>query len=259
MIVKLLSFNCRIAHRDHRKQPLDSALAQRSRRRRVDEKKGVFSQWAEEEGVSVSALLGFLLYLENWNQNKSLATVGWKLFMTEEVTGMPKVTVEEAIWLLERSFMSQAVYLELRLRLKGRIFFPAVLNIRAENKRHRPCLEEYKHGVRANLLECLSLTLSERLKLLDLSGLAKESIQVFFKMGWGLDGSGDHANYHQLSKVSYNTSAVMSVCFALREVKVVDASSESVSWSSTVDGANKPRVARVVDNIDHWSMIIFFA
>ena len=61
MIVKLLAFNCRIAHCDHRKQPLDSALAQRSRRRRVDEKRAAFSQWAEEEGVSESALLGFLL------------------------------------------------------------------------------------------------------------------------------------------------------------------------------------------------------
>lgn len=60
-----------IDHRVHRKQPLDSALAQRSRRRRVEEKRILFSQWAEEEGVTVSALLGFLLYLENWNQEKS--------------------------------------------------------------------------------------------------------------------------------------------------------------------------------------------
>ena len=81
--------------------------------------------------------------------------------------------------------MSQAVYLEVRLRFKDRISFPAVLNIRAENKRHRPCLEENKHGVKAHLMECLSLTLSERLKFLDLSGLNTESIQVFFQDGLG--------------------------------------------------------------------------
>ena len=220
-------------------------MAQRSRRRRVAEKREIFSQWAEEEGVSVSALLGYLLYLENWNLDKHLANVGWRIFMKEEeVIGLPRVTIEEAIWLLERSFMSQAVYLELRLRFKDRIFFPAVMNIRAENKRHRPILEEYKHGVRAHLMECLSLTLSERLKFLDLSGLAQDSIQVFFKMSWGLDGSGDHADYHQLSKVSYNTKAVMSVCFALREVRVVDGRNESVSWSSKVDGANRPQNTR---------------
>ena len=73
----------------------------------------------------MSALLGFLLYLENWNEDKTLSAVGWKIFMKEEdVIGMPRVSLEEAIWLLERSFMSQAVYLELRLRLKGRILFP---------------------------------------------------------------------------------------------------------------------------------------
>ena len=45
-----------------RKQPLDSAMAQRSRRRRVAPKREVFGQWAEEEGVTVTALLGFLLF-----------------------------------------------------------------------------------------------------------------------------------------------------------------------------------------------------
>ena len=202
-------------------------MAQRSRRRRVAPKREVFGQWAEEEGVTVTALLGFLLYLENWNQDKTMSAVGWKIFMKEEeVTGTPRVSIEEAIWLLERSFMSQAVYLELRLRFKGRIIFPAVMNIRAENKLHRPSLVEYKHGVKAQVMECLALTLTERIQLLNLTGLNKASIQVFFEMSWGLDGSGEHANYHQLEKVSYNTSAVMSVCFALREVRVVDGSSE---------------------------------
>ena len=78
----------------------------------------------------------------------------------------------------------------------------------------------------SKLMECLSLTLSEQIELLDLSGLNKESIQILFKVGWGLDGSGDHANYHQLTKVSYSTQAVMSVGFALRELKVDDGSVE---------------------------------
>ena len=220
-------------------------MAQRSRRRRVAPKREVFGQWAEEEGVTVTALLGFLLYLENWNQDKTMSAVGWKIFVKEEeVTGTPRVSIEEAIWLLERSFMSQAVYLELRLRFKGRIIFPAVMNIRAENKLHRPSLVEYKHGVKAQVMECLALTLTERIQLLNLTGLNKASIQVFFEMSWGLDGSGEHANYHQLEKVSYNTSAVMSVCFALREVRVVDGSSEMVVWSSTAEGANKPQNTR---------------
>ena len=42
-------------------------------------------EWAEEEGVSVTSLLGYLLYLENWNIDKSLADVGWKFFLTSKL------------------------------------------------------------------------------------------------------------------------------------------------------------------------------
>ena len=201
-------------------------------------------EWAEEEGVSVTSLLGYLLYLENWNIDKSLADVGWKIFLKEDVKIVPSVTVEEAIWLLEKSQMSQAVYLEIRLRFKGRIYLPPVMKIRAENKVHRPHLEEYRNGVKASLMDCLSLTLSERLKFLDLSGLDKDTLELSFKMGWGLDGSGEHSDYQQLSKVSYTTKQVMSICFALREVKVTDHEGQSASWSSCVAGTNKPQNTR---------------
>ena len=125
--------------------------------------------------------------------------------------------------------MSQAVYLEARLRLLGRIYFPPVMQVRAENQRHRPSLLEYKHGVKASLLECLYLTLTERLKQMDLSELDTDTVQVKFKVGWGLDGSGEHSNYHQLTKVSYTTKQVMSVCFAVREVTVSDVGGARVS------------------------------
>ena len=77
----------------------------------MSNKRDTLSQWAEEEGVSVTTLLGCLLYVENWKKDKSVSAVGWKVFMCEDVREVPSVTVEEAIWLLERSGMSQAVYL----------------------------------------------------------------------------------------------------------------------------------------------------
>ena len=229
----------------YRKQPLNSQMDPRSRRRRVSDKRELFSQWAEQEGVSVTVLLGLILHLENWNGGeKSVAAIGWKIFMGEKVPGKPSVTLEEAIWLMERSGMSQAVCLETRLRFLDRIYFPPVMNIRAENQRHRPSLQEYKHGVKSPLKECLSLTLTERLDHMDLSEMDTDTMQVKFKVGWGLDGSGEHSNYHQLTKVSYNTKQVMSVCFAVREVVVSDASGARVCWSSTEAGANKPQNTR---------------
>ena len=63
-------------------------------------------------------------------------------------------------------------------------------------------------------------------------------------MGWGLDGSGEHSNYHQLVKVSYTTKQVMSVCFALREVEATDERGTVVLWSSREAGATKPQNTR---------------
>ena len=228
-----------------RKRPLNSPMDPRSRRRRVEEKREVFKTWAEEEGVSESTLAAFLLYLENWNMDKDVSATAWRIFMGEKVKDSPVVTLEESIWLIEKSGMSQAVYLEMRLRFKDRIYFHPVQHIRAENQLHRPALVEYKHGVRAPLLQCLSLTLTERIQQMDLSGLDASSLQIVFKMGWGLDGSGEHKDYHQLTKVSYTTKQVMSVCFGIREVSVSDSgNSAPVVWTSKVAGSNKPANTR---------------
>ena len=174
-------------------------MSQRSRRRRVSGKRDILTQWSEEEFVSVTVLLGLLLHLDNYHGgDRSLSALGWKIFMGETVSEKPVLTVGEAIWLIEKSGMSQAVYQETRLRLIDRIYIPPVMHVRAENQQHRPSLMEYRNGVKAPLLQCLSLTLTERLNQMDLSGLDQELIRIDFKMGWGLDGSGEHSNYHQL-------------------------------------------------------------
>ena len=130
-------------------------MEHRSRRRRVTEKREVVLTWAEEEGVSASTLLGYLLYLENSHGagDQTLSDIGWKIFKGESGRGIPSASLEEAIWLIERSGMSQAVYLEARLRFKDRFYLPSVMHVRAENQRHRPTLALESHGVKAPLME----------------------------------------------------------------------------------------------------------
>ena len=99
------------------KKPLDSDLSGKTRRRRVAAKREILSEWAEEEKVTVSKLLGYLLYVENWMVDKDNAAMGWKLFHGEVAEGKPKLSVEEAIWLREKLGMSEHVLQEVRLRL----------------------------------------------------------------------------------------------------------------------------------------------
>lgn len=195
---------------DHyKKNPLHGEMAPRSRRRRVAEKREMLKKWAEQEGTTVTELLGYFLHLDNYHSGeKSLAALGYKIFTGEKVFDKPEVSLDEAIWMIELGRISQAAWLEFRLRLWDRILLPTVNKVREENQRNRPELTEYKHGVMASLGTCLSLTISDRLQHIDLTGLSAEERQVAFKFTWGLDGSGDHSNYHQMSKVGYTTKQV---------------------------------------------------
>ena len=137
----------------------------------------------------------------------------------------------------------------MRLEILGhfihyRIWIPTSNMVREENQKHRPQLTEYKNGVLGSLVQCISLTLQERLQILELSALDTGSLRVSFSFTWGLDGSGDHSDYNQLSKADYSTKQVMSVCFSLSKVKVVDSSGKEIVWSSSVDGANRPQQVR---------------
>ena len=140
-------------------------MNQKSRSRRVVEKREMISQWAENEGVSVSKLLGYLLYLENYHSgDRSLADAGWKIFSGDKFAAKLEASLEEALWLIERACLSQSLYPEIRLRFLDRFVLTAVMHIVKESKLNRPPLTEYRNGVKAPLLKCLSLTLNERLQ-----------------------------------------------------------------------------------------------
>ena len=188
----------------------------------------------------LETLPGFLLHLENWFVDKDVAALGWGLFTGGELFKKPEASVTEATWMVEKGSLSKSVYQEYRMRFADRMTFPPVNHVRRDKQLYRPPLTEYMHGVRAPLLTCLTLTLADRLTYIDFSSLDQSSLSYSFKMCWGLDGSGDHKSYHQLSKTKFTTKQVMSVCYTIKEVKVKDQLGKVVSWSSSTAGANKP-------------------
>ena len=145
--------------------------------------------------------------------------------------------------MIERGGLSQTAYLEIRLRFLDRFVFPPVMNVASENAKHRPDLRDYSHGVLAPIMQCISLTLSERLQLMDLSSLHAD-LNISFDLTWGSDGSGEHSNPHQLTKTHYSTKQVMLCCFSLKMVKVTDKNGQIVVWNSSTEGANKPQFVR---------------
>ena len=124
-------------------------------------------------------LLGFLLHKENYNGgSRAVADMGWRLFAgNKDVMLRPEVSLEEAIWLVERGRLSQSIYEEVRLRFLNRIKFPPADNIRRENKVHRPIMVELPNGVKVSLASALSLTITERLEVMDLTGIDLSTAQ----------------------------------------------------------------------------------
>ena len=225
-------------------KPLNHEMTPRSRRRRVEDDRMSLRKWAVREGVSVVELLGYLLYLETTPGDKGIAGIGWKIFTGEKVFEKPEVSLIEATWMIEKGHLSQVVFQEYRLRLLDRITLPPVNKVATYNKQHRPTLTIYSHGVKASLGEVLSFTISERVAHLDFSGLDSSSLSLVFSFGWGLDGSGDHSNYHQISKKDFTTKQVMSVCFSLKTLVIKDSKGAEISWTSTAAGSNKPQNVR---------------
>ena len=144
-------------------------MTQKTRRRRVADYRKQVEDWAVVEGVSAGELLGYLLYLESYSANRALSSFAWNIFTGQFQSDKPEVSLEEAIWMIEKGSISQAVYTEIRLRFMDRIKFPPLHTVRAENKVHRPSLIEYKKGVKAPLYDCLQSTLLERVQVSDLS------------------------------------------------------------------------------------------
>ena len=109
-----------VRRRKYRKKPLDGQMSKFCRRRRLASKREVCKEWAREEGVSVTKLLGYIIHLENYLDDRDLSSAGWRLFQGGNLQGKPAMSVEEVIWLREKSGMSEAHMQELRLRLLDR-------------------------------------------------------------------------------------------------------------------------------------------
>ena len=223
---------------EYKKKPITSEMHPRSRRRRVAVYREEFSAWASNLQCSPSQLCGLIIYLENYLTNKELSNQGWMIFNESSSLTTHKATVHEAIWMMERGKLSEAVYLEIRLRFLDRFVLPALHLVASVSKKSRPDLTPYRQGVRARLSNCLELTLKERLQILDLSELQNT---ITFSFSYGLDGSGQHQNFQQMSKIHFSTKQIMSVCFALKEIHLSDG---TLIWSSSEKGSNKPQNVR---------------
>ena len=219
-----------------KKSIIDSSVSYITRRRRVEEYRKTFGQWALELKCSISQLAGLMIHYENYVHARDVANVGWKIFSDTLCNDFNKVTPLEGIWIIEKLGISYAQYTELRLRLFDRIYLPPVHVIRSISYSMTPKLEVYNCGVRAQLADCLLQTLIEQLTIADQASFDDKIIVHFC---YGLDGSGDQAQYNHVGGSS--TKQIMSVNFAIHSICTPD---QGTVWSSLEKGFNSPQNVR---------------
>lgn len=171
------------------KKPLtDSTLTNETLRRRVQEYRLKFREWASEQGCSMSELAGLILYLEHFNQDKDTSSIGcgcgWNLFRGKRSPDQTSMSLDEALWMLDSLGLSQAKYHELRQRLGERLILPPLYTIQQAGKDMMPKFQTFKRGILADLSSCLEKTLTEELSFINPSDI---SPTVEFSLFYGLD------------------------------------------------------------------------
>jgi len=225
--------------KEYKKRPLnDPSLSAESRRRRVKSYRDIFTEWCKENGCSIAELAGLFIHLDNYISDRDLAKLGWNLFTSNIDFSQPKATCLEAIWVLEKLGISYSKYTDLRLKFLDRLILPPAAMVAEKSKQMKPGLETYQHGVRANLADCLTITLAERLATVNTSHLANK---VLFSFNYGMDGSGQHSDYSQQSKANFSTKQIINVCFALIKITKPDG---TIIWSASDKGHNSPQNIR---------------
>jgi hypothetical protein len=217
----------------------DPGLTTQTLRRRVKEQRNAIGEWCSQQGCTIVEFAGLLIYLESYPVNREMAKTGWNVFKGILQDAIPKATILEAIWMLERLEISYSKYTDLRLMILDRFLLPAVHLVAEISKKMRPSLEVYHNGARALLADCLTLTIEEQMSLCDT--LPEDDATIYFSFNYGLDGSGQHGDYAQISKANYSTKQVINVSFALCSIKNADG---TILWCSSFRGHNSPQNIR---------------
>ncbi|XP_038073986.1 uncharacterized protein LOC119742038 [Patiria miniata] len=229
--------------------PLDE-VGPRQQFRRTNSLLHDLREEAEENGISATELMGYLLHKENYISNRKTADVGLKLFNKSLVD--KEMSVDKGLYILSSYNIGRTGYTNLRRDLNEHVTLPAHYKLMEKKNSITPELKPYSiddnEGITASLKESCSIHVKRLIE-------AHPEIQpgqyrVLCKDG--LDGSGRHSIYHQKGPAQ-TYSMILYMWILLEVIKEAGSSGESSSGegSSQASGltvwkesaANSPEAA----------------
>ena len=207
--------------------PLDE-LSQRHARRRTDAILTQLNEVAEKQMITVTQLLGYLLYRVNYTHDKAVAEVGKKLFDQESVDR--EVTLDEALYMLSTYRLGRSAYTSLRHDLMQKVDLPAHYKLMQHKNMIMPSVSSPigVSGVSVNLCESVQIHFQ---RLIEILGLQPGTYRMSAKEG--LDGSGRHAIYDQKGNVETH-NMILWMWVPLEVSKDLDQDQPSTSQSNVI-------------------------
>ena len=171
--------------------PLDQ-LSPRQRSRRTQALMSLLQEEAEENSITTSQLLGYLLHRENYVKDRALTAVGMQVFSNKPVG--KELSLDEGLYILSQYKLGHTSYTSLRHDLKPRVELPAHYKLMQHKNAIMPTIAQLSElpGVILSLTKSVVVHFERLVKLLQL-----QSGSYIMKAKEGLDGSGRHSVYNQ--------------------------------------------------------------
>ena len=117
--------------------PLD-VVSPRQRNRRTQALLSLIQEEAEENNITPSQLLGYLLHKENYVKDRPLAAVGMQLFHKESVD--KEISLDDGLYMLSQYKLGRTSYTSLRQDLKLKVELPAHYKLMQHKNAIMPCI-----------------------------------------------------------------------------------------------------------------------
>ena len=168
---------------------------------------------AQEESLTPTQVLGYLLHRFNHLKDKKMANLGLEILKGSFDGGSQKVEPETAVALAEGLEIGRRKYRNLASLLNGHIKLPPHQELSTFRRSILPSLSFEHHGIWSSIQEAMSSTVSRVLPLTSIDVDAPLHIVAKIKLGY--DGSGSHAQYHQSEHADVDTGHFITGMFTL--------------------------------------------
>ena len=180
---------------------------------------------AQKQGVSTTQLLALHMYRENYNTNRDLAILSYKIYKKEDLKKPKFVDPERALHLSERLKLGRGRYTDLKILMKNFVTLPTYAEVSLLRRAYSPKLKPFFNqdnqvvGICSDMKESLQCHIQRMIQSGDIgSWIDNVETSLLVKVTVGMDGRGKEKEYKQRCQVSISTTHSFSITYFISDI-----------------------------------------